>query len=166
MGMQQAFLIDKGISLSIIGSVMGISGVTVNLFAAGAISRFLTNSSSHRYWLLMLGLLRTICYSAFVLPAVFGNFATSFILVIVVINMACRAMEMVVLYTIFMHNLKSGQIATDMAILLCAEIIIYSIGMMSSGFVARYFGYSGLFLIGASLSLITSYNSFRLLKIS
>lgn len=164
MGMQQAFLIDKGISLSIIGSVMGISGVTVNLFAAGVISRFLTNSSSHRYWLLMLGLLRTICYSAFMIPAIFGNFATSFILVIVVINMACRAMEMVVLYTIFMHNLKSGQVATDMAILLCAEVIIYSIGMMSSGFVARYCGYSGLFLIGASLSLITSYNSFRLLK--
>lgn len=166
MGMQQPFLIDRGISLSMIGSVIGISGVTVNLFSAGIISRFLSNVSSHRYWLLILGLLRTVCYSRFMLLAIFANSNTSIIFSIVVVNMACRAMEMVVLYTIFMRNLKSEQVATDIAILLCAEIIIYSCGMMSSGFVANYCGYAGLFLIGSSLSLITTYNSFRLLKIN
>lgn len=166
MGMQQPFLIDSGISLSMIGSVMGVSGITVNLFTAGIISRFLTNVSTHRYWLLLLGLLRTICYGGFMLSAVWGGRSTLVILLIVVVNMACRAMEMVVLYTIFMRNLKSGQVATDIAILLCAEIIIYSCGMMSSGFVARYCGYFGLFLIGSSLSLIATYNSFRLLKIN
>jgi hypothetical protein len=75
---------------------------------------------------------------------------------VVVTNMACRSMEMVVLYTFFMQNCELKQSATDISILLCAEIIIYSSGMMLSGYLAKLLGYSGLFAIGSMLSLMST----------
>ncbi|MBX9598569.1 MAG: MFS transporter [Burkholderiales bacterium] len=155
MGMQQPFLVDKQIAISLIGKVLGISGLSLSLFASLLVSIFLSNNREN-IWLLILGIMRSICYLALAALAYFAISSQAWIFGVVVTNMACRSMEMVVLYTFFMQNCELKQSATDISILLCAEIIIYSAGMMLSGYLAKLLGYSGLFAIGSMLSLIST----------
>ena len=155
MGMQQPFLVDKQIEISLIGKVLGISGLSLSLFASFLVSIFLSNNREN-IWLLILGIMRSICYLALAALAYFAISSQAWIFGVVVTNMACRSMEMVVLYTFFMQNCELKQSATDISILLCAEIIIYSAGMMLSGYLAKLLGYSGLFAIGSMLSLIST----------
>jgi RhtX/FptX family siderophore transporter len=155
MGMQQPFLVDKQIAISLIGKVLGISGLSLSLFASLLVSIFLSNNREN-IWLLILGIMRSICYLALAALAYFAISSQAWIFGVVVTNMACRSMEMVVLYTFFMQNCELKQSATDISILLCAEIIIYSAGMMLSGYLAKLLGYSGLFAIGSILSLIST----------
>ncbi len=155
MGMQQPFLVDKQIAISLIGKVLGISGLSLSLFASLLVSIFLSNNREN-IWLLILGIMRSICYLALAALAYFAISSQAWIFGVIVTNMACRSMEMVVLYTFFMQNCELKQSATDISILLCAEIIIYSAGMMLSGYLAKLLGYSGLFAIGSMLSLIST----------
>jgi RhtX/FptX family siderophore transporter len=155
MGMQQPFLVDKHIKISLIGKVLGISGLSLSLLASLFVSICLRNNREN-IWLLILGIMRSICYLALAGLAYLAISSQTLIFAVVVINMACRSMEMVVLYTFFMQNCELKQSATDISILLCAEIIIYSSGMMLSGYLAKSLGYSGLFGLGSILSLIST----------
>lgn len=155
MGMQQPFLVDQHISVDIIGKVMGISGLTLSLLASGFASLML-KKQTETVWLLILGVLRSFCY---LLLGAISYFKITFLVLIfgcVTVNMALRSMEMVVLYTFFMKNCDSKQVATDISILLCSEIIIYSLGIMLSGYLVKVLGYTGLFVLGGNLSFITT----------
>lgn len=154
MGMQQSFLVDQHVAILAIGKVMGISGLSLSLLASGLVSLYLANSENK--WLFILGGLRSLCYLGLAILAYFNVTEVSWLLGIVVINMACRSMEMVVLYTFFMKNCDSKQIATDISILLCSEIIIYTLGTMSSGYLAQILSYTGLFAFGAGLSVVAT----------
>jgi MFS family permease len=154
MGMQQPFLVDNHIKLSTIGEVMGISGLTVSLLASGIMSLLLKNETK---CLIVLGLLRSSCYLSLAILAWLNIGNLYLIFGCVVINMAVRAMEMIVLYTIFMKNCDFKQVATDISILLCAEVIIYSLGIMLSGYLVGLLGYGGLFFLGSNLSLVTTF---------
>lgn len=156
MGMQQPFLIDQHIKVSDIGMFMGVSSLTLNIFAAG-IASILLNKQRYAIWLLALGVARSFCYFALATLAYYKVYSLYVIFICVGINMAIRSMEMIVLYTFFMKNCSLNQAATDISILLCAEIVIYSIGTMSSGYLAKILGYSGLFITGSGLSLISTF---------
>lgn len=155
MGMQQPFLVDQHIAIATIGKIMGISGLTLSLFASGCIS-LLLKGNKESIWLFILGVIRSICYFSLGLLAYYGITDTILLFSVVVVNMACRSMEMVVLYTFFMQNCDARQSATDISILLCAELLIYSGGMMLSGFLVKYMGYVGLFFFGSGLSIIST----------
>jgi MFS family permease len=155
MGMQQPFLVDQHITADLIGKVMGTSQLTLGLLASGIVTCML-NKYKESSWLLILGILRSICYVSFYLLSYFMVKSVGLIFLCVVINMACRSMEMVVLYTFFMKNCKFQKTATDIAILICCEIMIYSLGMMLSGYLVIFLGYSGLFLLGSILSIIAT----------
>ncbi|XSZ47327.1 hypothetical protein ACP8HZ_00390 [Francisella noatunensis] len=76
-----------------------------------------------------------------------------FIFGIVLLNMASRLMEMIVLYTIFMKFSSKDQAGTDFTVLVCAELLIYILGMSLSGFLAANIGYSMLFALGGIISI-------------
>ena len=154
MGMQQSFLIDRHVAILTIGKVMGTSGLSLSLLASGLVSLYLANKENK--WLLILGGIRSLCYLGLAVLAYFTVTQVNYLLSLVVINMACRSMEMVVLYTFFMKNCDRKQVATDISILLCAEIIVYSLGTMSSGYLAEQLGYTGLFALGTILSIIAT----------
>lgn len=156
MGMQQPFLVDRHIAISTIGNIIGISGLTISLFASGIISCML-NKNSEALWLLILGILRSICYLSLGSLAYFNVTSLYLIFACITINMAVRSMEMVVLYTFFMKNCDRRQVATDLSILLCSEIIIYSSGIMLSGYLVKFLGYTGLFILGGNLSFIATF---------
>lgn len=155
MGMQQPFLVDQHISVSTIGTVMGISGLTLSLFASGFASLIL-NKQTETSWLLILGLLRSICYLLLAVISYFKLTSLWLIFGSIAFNMALRSMQMVVLYTFFMKNCDFRQAATDISILLCSETIIYSLGIMLSGYLVKILGYTGLFIFGGNLSFITT----------
>lgn len=155
MGMQQPFLIDNQIPIATIGKTFSISSLTISLIASGSVS-ILLQKYKENSWLLILGGFRSICYLMLGLYAFYQIHSVPIILGIVIINMACRSMEMVVLYTFFMKNCNSNQSATDISILICAELIIYSGGMMISGFIQNILGYAGLFFAGSLLSIIST----------
>jgi hypothetical protein len=78
--------------------------------------------------------------------------------------MASRLMEMVVLYTIFMKFSSKDQAGTDFTILVCAELLIYILGMSASGFLAANIGYSMLFILGGAISIPGFLIAFFLLR--
>ena len=95
MGMQQPFMVDKQIAISLIGKVLGISGLSLSLFASLLVSICLSNKREN-IWLLILGIMRSICYLALAALAYFAINSQTLIFAVVVTNMACRSMEMVV----------------------------------------------------------------------
>jgi len=152
MGMQQPFLVDEHIQIETIGLIMGAGNLTLGLFAAGTAS-ILFQALGNWRMLMLLGVLRSISYFGLFVIAVIPIKITFFIFSIVLMNMATRLMEMVVLYTIFMDQCSSHQAATDFSILVCGELLIYMLGMMLSGYLAQHLGYAGLFFLGTLLSL-------------
>lgn len=163
MGMQQPFLVDQHIPVSTIGLVMGIGNITLGLMAAGAASALMKPLGNSRM-LVLLGTLRTLAYISLCSIAFFEIQFTTLLFAVVLINMATRLMEMVVLYTIYMSQCSSHQAATDYSILVCGELIIYMIGISLSGYIAEYLGYAGLFLLGSCLSFFSIIASTWLLR--
>lgn len=161
MGMQQPFLVDLHIPIDRIGLVMGVGNLTIGLFAAYIASIILKPLGNARM-LGMLGLIRSAAYFGLFIVAFYQIHATTFIFTVVIVNMATRLMEMVTLYTIFMAQCSSKQAATDFAIFVSAELMIYMLGISLSGYLAEIIGFTGLFLLGSFLSFISVMVSLRI----
>lgn len=152
MGMQSAFLVDLHIPLSTIGVVMGTGSAIMGLLGAITIS-YLFNFFKETSLLTFLAIIRTFCYFSLGSIGLFSIGNPVVIFSIVLLNMASRLMEMIVLYTIFMRFSSKDQAGTDFTVLVCAELLIYILGMSLSGFLAANIGYTSLFMMGGLLSI-------------
>jgi MFS family permease len=115
MGMQQPFLVDQQIPVSTIGLVMGVGNITLGLVGAG-LAGFLFKPLGGFRLLILLGGLRSLAYFGLFAVAFFDLHSQELIFTIVIVNMATRLMEMVMLYTVFMNQCSSQQAATDFSI--------------------------------------------------
>ena len=166
MGMQSAFLVDLHIPLSTIGIVMGAGGAIIGLLGAVTIS-YLFNFFKEITLLTCLAIIRAFCYFSLGCIGLFSICNPIMIFAIVLLNMASRLMEMVVLYTIFMRFSSKDQAGTDFTVLACAELLIYILGMSVSGFLAANIGYTSLFILGGLLSIpgfLVAYYFLRILN--
>ncbi len=152
MGMQSAFLVDLSIPLSTIGVVMGIGSAVIGLLGATAAS-YLFKPLGGNKMIILLACIRGFCYFSLGAIALLGIGNSVLVFSVVLLNMASRLMEMVVLYTIFMQHCSKKQAGTDFTILICAELLIYISGMSISGYLAAYLGYGMLFTLGGILSI-------------
>ncbi len=152
MGMQSAFLVDLHIPLSTIGLVMGTGSAIIGLIGAVTIS-YLFNFFNEALLLSFLAIIRAFCYFSLGCIALFGLDNPVIIFSIVLLNMASRLTEMIVLYTLFMRFSSKDQAGTDFTVLICAELLIYILGMSISGFLAANIGYTSLFILGGLLSI-------------
>ncbi|QLE78442.1 MFS transporter [Francisella sp. Scap27] len=152
MGMQSAFLVDSHISLTTIGVVMGVGSAIIGIFGAAIIS-YMFNFFKEIALLSLLATIRAFCYFSLGFIAFYGISDTIVIFGVVLLNMASRLMEMVILYTIFMKFSSKSQAGTDFTVLICAELLIYILGMSVSGFLAANIGYAALFILGGTLSI-------------
>jgi RhtX/FptX family siderophore transporter len=152
MGMQQPFLVDLRLPLTQIGMVMGVGSAALGILGAAMSSRYLQSFGSGNS-LLVLGGIRSACYAGLALIALTPAVSAYVVFAVVLINMASRLMEMVVLYTIFMQHCSSRQPGTDFTIFACAELLVYLVGMAVSGYLAANIGYAALFALGAGLSV-------------
>jgi hypothetical protein len=166
MGMQSSFLVDSHIPLSTIGIVMGGGSAIIGIFGAFLIS-YMFNYCKEITLLTFLAIVRTFCYLSLGYIAFYEISNPVIIFSIVLLNMSSRLMEMVVLYTIFMKYSSKTQAGTDFTVLICAELLIYILGMSVSGFLAANIGYASLFTLGGIISIpgfIIAYYLFTKLK--
>ncbi|MDA0910015.1 MAG: MFS transporter [Proteobacteria bacterium] len=152
MGMQSAFLVDLEIPLSTIGIVMGIGSAVIGLVGATTASCLFKPLGGMKM-LGLLAIIRGVCYFSLGGIALSGINSSVLIFSVVLVNMASRLMEMVVLYTIFTEYCSKKQAGTDFTVLVCAELLIYISGMIISGFLAAHLGYGVLFTLGGLLSI-------------
>lgn len=149
--MEGSYLVDAGLSLSAIGYLSGIAAATAGI-AGSFVAAGLVRRTGAGGTLVLLGVLRTICFLLFSLHAI-GHLTGIWVLLGAAgFQTMIRYMEIVALYSLFMSVSSKDQPGTDFTILSCAQIIVYLIGSMLAGTLADRFGYIVLF----SLSTIVS----------
>lgn len=151
--MEQPFLVDKGLSLSLVGLTSGASAATVGL-AGSLLAAVVIRKSGLFTCLYGLGLARTLCFAGFAFAAATETASASFLIGLAFFNTVIRYMEVVGLYSLYMGASSRTQPATDFTILSCAQLIIYMLASMVSGALADAFGYAPLFTFATLLSLV------------
>ena len=149
--MEGSYLVDAGLPLSSIGYLSGISAATAGI-AGSFIAALLVRRSGASGTLLLLGILRTVCFSLFSLHAI-GHLTGIWVLLGAAgFQTLIRYMEIVALYSLFMSVSSKAQPGTDFTILSCAQIIVYLIGSMVAGAIADSLGYPFLFVVATAIS--------------
>lgn len=157
-GMEQAFLVDQGFSLSQIGLISGGAAALVGLGgSAAAVVIIKLFGLKAFFW--TIGITRTLCFAGY---AAFANnlFGTSELAVGVLIGLSAfntfiRYMELVGLYTAFMRFASLDQAGTDFTFLSCSNLLVYMIGSIAAGVIGQAFGFSFLFTLAAGLSVVS-----------
>lgn len=160
--MEGSYLVDAGLPLSAIGYLSGIAAATAGI-AGSFIAAGLVRRTGAGGTLLLLGVLRTICFLLFSLHAI-GHLTGMWVLLGAAgFQTLIRYMEIVALYSLFMSVSSKDQPGTDFTILSCAQIIVYLIGSVLAGSLADRFGYVVLFSISAIISAAAVIFTVRLL---
>ena len=151
--MEQPFLVDKGLSLSVVGLTSGASAATVGL-GGSLLAALVIRKSGLFTCLYGLGLARTLCFAGFAIAAASQTASPTLLIGLAFFNTVIRYMEVVGLYSLYMGASSRSQPATDFTILSCAQLIIYMLASMISGVLADYLGYAPLFTFATVLSLV------------
>ena len=110
-----------------------------------------------------LGLARTLCFICFAWYAWAEPDLPWFLIGITLFNTVIRYMEIVGLYSVFMGAATRAQAGTDFTLLSSAQLVVFMLGSMASGFIADWIGYDGLFALAVILSGIGIVLSMRVL---
>lgn len=161
--MEGSYLVDAGLPLSSIGYLSGIAAATAGI-AGSAVAAYLVRKSGASGTLLLLGVLRTICFLLFALHAIGAMTGLPVLLGAAGFQTLIRYMEIVALYSLFMAVSSKEQPGTDFTILSCAQIIIYLLGSMVAGAIADRLGYPVLFFTAAAISAAAVFLTVRLLS--
>lgn len=149
--MEGSYLVDAGLQLSWIGYLSGISAATAGI-AGSVVAAILVKRTGTGGTLLLLGVLRTVCFLMFSLHAV-GHLTGLWVLLGAAgFQTLIRYMEIVALYSLFMAAASKEQPGTDFTILSCAQMIVYLLGSMVAGVMADRLGYPALFFTATAIS--------------
>ena len=151
--MEQPFLVDKGLSLSLVGLTSGASAATVGL-GGSLLAALVIRKYGLFTCLYGLGLARTLCFAGFAFAAASQTATATLLIGLAFFNTVIRYMEVVGLYSLYMGASSRNQPATDFTILSCAQLIIYMLASMVSGVLADWLGYTPLFTFATVLSLV------------
>jgi len=149
--MEGPYLVDAGVELDTIGWLSGGAAPAATV-AGSAAAALLVRRTGARASLVLLGVLRTLCFLVFALHALdlFGGISP--VLGATALQTLIRYMEIVALYSLFMAAAASDQPGTDFTLLACAQLLVYLLGSVAAGLIAEAFGYGSLFLLAALLS--------------
>jgi len=157
-GMEQAFLVDQGFSLSQIGLISGGAAALVGL-GGSAVAVVLIKQSGLGAFFWTIGLARTVCFAGY---AAFsyqlfgtGQLAISVLIGLSAFNTFIRYMELVGLFTAYMRFSSLVQAGTDFTFLSCANLLVYMAGGMAAGVIGQAYGFSVLFTLAAGLSVVS-----------
>ncbi|SDQ15714.1 MFS transporter [Pseudovibrio sp. Tun.PSC04-5.I4] len=152
-GVEQAFLVDFGFSLSQIGLVSGASAACVGL-GGSAIAVLIIKRLGLKPFLWIIGISRTLCFAGYAVVALLDHKSIVVLVVLSAANTFIRYMEIVGLYSAFMRVSSLKQAGTDFTILSCANLLVYMLGSVAAGAIAQNLGYGPLFSLATCLSLI------------
>jgi RhtX/FptX family siderophore transporter len=160
--MENPFLLDHGLSLKDIGILDGASAAFVGL-AGAALAALIIRGIGLWPFVYGLGLARTLCFICFAWYAWAEPDLPWFLIGITLFNTVIRYMEIVGLYSVFMGAATRAQAGTDFTLLSSAQLVVFMLGSMASGFIADWIGYDGLFALAVILSGIGIVLSMRVL---
>lgn len=152
-GMEGAYLVDLGLPVAWIGYLSGGAAATAGLLGA-VVCAFLIRKAGLTVALVLLGLLRTVCFLVFTLSAAQVLPGAMVAMGASAFQALIRYMELVAIYSLFMKASSKDQPGTDFTILTCAELIVYMVGSSIAGFLADRLGYGPLFGIATLVSLL------------
>lgn len=161
--MEGSYLVDAGLPLSWIGYLSGISAATAGL-AGSAVAALMVRRSGTSGALLLLGVLRTLCFLLFTLHAAGQVTGIWTVLGAAGFQTLIRYMEIVALYSLFMAVASKSQPGTDFTILACAQLVVYLAGSMAAGAIADRFGYPVLFAAATAISAAAVFLTVALLR--
>lgn len=168
-GMEQAFLVDKGFSLSQIGLITGGAAACVGLGGSAA-AVLIIRSIGLRSFFWMIGITRTLCFAGYAAFAyqLFGvsQFGLGVLICLSAVNTFIRYMELVGLFTAFMRFASLDQAGTDFTFLSCSNLLVYMIGSMAAGIIGQAYGFSFLFSLAVALSVVSIVIAMRCLPLS
>lgn len=159
--LEQSFLVDAGLSLSLIGLISGGSAAAVGLLGAWA-GMLAINRAGLRVFFGALVALRTVIFALYGMAAQWGM-PSEVLIGLSMLNTFSRYMEMVGLFTAFMRASSLTQAGTDFTLLSSANLLVYMVGSMVAGVMAQMLGYGAVFWLACGLSAVTGLIALNLL---
>lgn len=160
--LEQSFLVDAGLSLSLIGLISGGSAAAVGLLGA-YIGMLTIQRAGLGIFFLALVVMRTAIFALYGIAALYG-LPKEVLIALSMLNTFGRYMEMVGLFTAFMRVSSLAQAGTDFTLLSSANLFVYMVGSMVAGVAAEAYGYASVFWTACLLSLITGAVALHLLQ--
>ncbi len=160
--MEQSFLVDAGLSLSLIGMIAGGSAALVGLLSTYVGMLVIRRLGLVPFFAALI-VLRTAIFALYGFAALYG-LPQDVLIGLSMLNTFSRYMEMVGLFTAFMRVSSLSQAGTDFTILSSANLFVYMIGSMLAGVAAEALGYAFLFWLACALSMATGVLALKFLK--
>lgn len=160
--LEQSFLVDAGLSLSLIGLVSGGSAAAVGLLGAWAGMVVIRRVGLGRFFLVLI-VMRSAIFALYGVAALYG-LPKEALIALSMLNTFNRYMEMVGLFTAFMRVSSLAQAGTDFTLLSSANLFVYMLGSMAAGMAAQALGYAAVFWLAFALSLATGAVAIGLLR--
>lgn len=152
--MESSYLLHNELSLGQVG-VLGGAGAAIAGLAGSALAALWLRWRSREQVLLALSGIRTLVFALFLLHSLHWLGSDLPLVGLTMALSLLRYMEMVALYALFMSASSHSQPGTDFTILACAEFLTYMLSSMAGGFIAKQFGFSGLFAVTSALAVFS-----------
>ncbi|WP_427771205.1 MFS transporter [Comamonas thiooxydans] len=152
--MESSYLLHNELSLGQVG-VLGGTGAAIAGLAGSALAALWLRWRSREQVLLALSGIRALVFALFLLHSLHLLGSDLPLVGLTVALSLLRYMEMVALYALFMSASSHSQPGTDFTILACAEFLTYMLSSMAGGFIAKQFGFSGLFVVTSALAVFS-----------
>ncbi|MTI02801.1 MFS transporter [Roseibium sp. RKSG952] len=151
--LEQSFLVDAGLSLSLIGLISGGSAAAVGLMGAYVGMVVIKRLGLAPFFAALIAG-RTLIFALYGTAALYG-LPYEALIGLSMLNTFSRYMEIVGLFTVFMRVSSLSQAGTDFTILSSANLLVYMVGSMAAGVAAQAFGYAFVFWLACALSFVT-----------
>jgi MFS transporter, PAT family, beta-lactamase induction signal transducer AmpG len=146
-------MVDRGLSMSQIGTISGAGTLCIALLSAPLGSLLIERFGERRVaW--VAGLLSAISILLWLLPATAVQLDFSLALMVELINSVAAGIAYVAFFTLFMRWASTEQAGTDFTVLQCTEQVLNMGAGMLAGTLAGLLGYTSLFVCTATLGLV------------
>nr|WP_255733364.1 MFS transporter [Ruegeria sp. Ofav3-42] len=151
--LEQSFLVDAGLSLSMIGLISGGSAAAVGLMGAYVGMVVIKRLGLAQFFTALI-VARTLIFALYGTAALYGM-PYEALISLSMLNTFSRYIEIVGLFTAFMRVSSLSQAGTDFTILSSANLLVYMVGSLVTGIAAQALGYAFVFWLACALSIVT-----------
>ena len=152
--MFRPLLVDLGLSMADIGWMTGIVGSSVAI-AGSLLAGGLVQPIGRRRSLILFGVLQAIAVAALTLPAV-GVRNPIVLYIVSTGEVFARSVASTALFTVMMDKSRSDTAGSDYTLQSSVYVLGHRVGVPAfSGFIAAALGYTGVFLIGFLVCLMS-----------
>lgn len=162
-GMGGPFLIDRGVSLEMLGLINGVGGVATGV-AGTALGGLLVRVSGAGPAVILAAVGQAVALSLYAVAAFLPEAPVSVLIGISLLKVFAMAVGFVTLYALLMGLSSLRQAGVDFTLFQCADATMAALAGYGGGMLASIFGYGLCFAIAASLGLAAVFALPALLK--